>query len=415
MPERLSRAEFVALMAMMFATIAFSIDAMLPALPEIAGELTPDAPNRAQLIITSFVLGMGVGTLFSGPLSDAYGRRTVIFAGAVLYVAGAALAWAAQSLELVLAARVIQGLGAAGPRVVALAIIRDLYEGRRMAQLMSFVMLIFTLIPAVAPAIGAGIIALTGWRGIFLAFIVFSVVSVTWLAARQRETHPPNRRRPFRAQVLAAGIAEAFGHRQVVLTILVLSLTFGMLFTVLASTQPVFDVTFGRADTFHWWFALIALISGTGSILNAQIVMRLGMRRVVKITLAVQIALSGAMLAALLAGLLSGLGLFTAYVVWTTSVFFMAGLTIGNLNALAMAPLGHIAGMAASIAGSVATVAAVMIAVPIGLAFDGTPRPLVLGVLICAVIGFLVTRRLEDPTPEPVPGPIPDPVKETTP
>ncbi len=407
MPERLSRAEFVALMAMMFATIAFSIDAMLPALPEIAGELSPEAPNRAQLIITSFVLGMGVGTLFSGPLSDAFGRRRVIFAGAVLYIAGAALAWAAQSLELVLAARVLQGLGAAGPRVVALAIIRDLYEGRRMAQLMSFVMLIFTLIPAIAPAIGAGIIALTGWRAIFLAFILFSIISVAWLATRQRETHPPERRRPFRPSVLAAGIAEAFGLRQVALTILVLSLTFGMLFTVLSSTQPVFDVTFGRAETFHWWFALIALISGTGSILNAQIVMRLGMRRVVKITLAAQIAISGAMLALLYGGLLGGTALFAAYVAWTTSVFFMAGLTIGNLNALAMAPLGHIAGMAASIAGSVATVAAVIIAVPIGLAFDGTPRPLVLGVLICAVIGFLVTRQLEDPAT--------DTLKETTP
>ncbi|MEL6516834.1 MAG: MFS transporter [Pseudomonadota bacterium] len=400
MPERLSRPEFIALMAMLFATIAFSIDAMLPAMPEIAAELSPDAPNRAQLIITSFVLGMGIGTMFTGPLSDAFGRKPVIFAGAALYVLGAALAWAAQTLELVLIARVLQGLGAAGPRVVSLAIIRDLYEGRQMAQLMSFVMMIFTLIPAVAPAIGAGIIALAGWRSIFVAFVVFAVFTMTWLALRLSESLPVARRRPFEMSVLRGGIVEVFANRQVLLTMMVLSLTFGMLFTVLASTQPVFDVTFGRGDTFHWWFALIALLSGSGSILNAAIVLRLGMRRVVKITLLTQIVISGAMAAALLTNAVPEVLYFPVYVMWTTGVFLMAGLTIGNLNALAMAPMGHMAGLTASIVGSVATMVAVMIAVPIGLAFDGTPRALVLGVLICAVIGFLITRKLGDLAPD---------------
>lgn len=402
MPERLSRSEFVALMAMLFATIAFSIDAMLPAMPQIAAELSPDAPNRAQLIITSFVLGMGIGTMFTGPLSDAFGRRPIIFAGAALYILGSALAWTAQSLELVLFARILQGLGAAGPRVVALAIVRDLYEGRHMAQLMSFVMMIFTLIPALAPAIGAGIIALAGWRSIFLAFIGFCVVTVCWLALRQSESLPAERRRPFKLSILGAGIAEVFSNRQVLLTMMVLSLAFGMLFTVLASTQPIFDVTFGRAATFHWWFALIALLSGTGSILNALIVLRLGMRRVVKVTFLIQIGVSGLMAAMLLSDATPAALEFPAYVIWTTGVFLMAGLTIGNLNALAMAPMGHMAGLTASIVGSVATVSAVVIAVPISLAFDGTPRALVLGVLICATVGFLITRQLGDPAPEPI-------------
>ena len=399
MPKILSRTEFVALMAMLFATIAFSIDAMLPALPDIAAELTPDNPNRAQLILTSFVLGMGVGTMFTGPLSDAFGRKPVIVGGAVLYIVSSALAWAGHSLELVLAARVLQGLGAAGPRVVALAIIRDLYEGRHMAQLMSFVMLVFTLVPALAPAVGAGIIAISSWRAIFLAFVLFSVISVLWLMLRQQETLPEEARRPFRLPVLWAGIVEVLTLRQVLVTTAALSLIFGMLFTVLSTTQPVFDETFARAATFPFWFAVIALIAATGSILNARIVMVFGMRRVAAGALLGQMILSAGMVAF---GLLEGWSAplaFPIFVGWTASVFFIVGLTIGNLNALAMVPLGHIAGMAASIIGSVSTVLAVVVAVPLGLAFDGTPLPGALGVLVCAFVAFLLVRSLGDPAP----------------
>ncbi|MDJ0827051.1 MAG: multidrug effflux MFS transporter [Rhodobacter sp.] len=391
--RRLSLPEFVALMGMMFATVAFSIDAMLPAMGEIAKEITPDAPNRAQLIITSFVLGMGLGTLFTGPLSDSFGRKTVILGGAVLYIFASILAWAAPSLELVLLARVLQGLGAAGPRVAALAIVRDLYEGRRMAQVMSFAMLVFTLVPAVAPLIGAGIIWLAGWRGIFIAFILFVLVTNLWLALRQPETLAPENRRPFRATAIAAGIAEVFSLRQVVLTMGVLSLAFGVLFTTLSTTQQVFDQSFGQAASFPYWFAVIALISGSGSLLNARIVMRLGMRRVVRLTFSTQLGLSALMALITLSGA-HGPVFFALYIIWTTTIFFMAGLTIGNLNALGMEPLGHLAGLAASIIGSVATVAAVAIAIPIGLAFDGTPLPLALGSALCCGLGIWLMHLL---------------------
>ena len=150
----LGQTEFIVLMAMLVATVAFSIDAMLPALPEIGQTLSPDAPNQAQLILTSFILGMGLGTFFTGPLSDTFGRKPVMVGGAVVYIAGAGAAYFAQSLEIMLAARLVQGLGAAGPRVVALALVRDLYGGRDMARIMSFVMLIFAVVPALAPTLG---------------------------------------------------------------------------------------------------------------------------------------------------------------------------------------------------------------------------------------------------------------------
>lgn len=391
---QLSRVEFIALIAMMFATIAFSIDAMLPALPEIARELTPDAPNKAQLIITSFVLGMGVGTLLAGPLSDTFGRKRVILAGAILYSVSAMAAWAADSLELVLIARVFQGLGAAGPRVVSLALVRDLYTGRQMARVVSFAMMVFTLVPAIAPAIGMVIIDLTGWRGIFMAFVAFSIVSTLWIGLRQPETLPVSARRPLRAATLWAALCEVLGHRVIRTAIAVQTIAFAALFGTLSSTQQIFDLVFDEAASFPFWFAMIALMAGTASFLNAALVVRLGMRLLITATLGGQVVLSLTMAVMTYAGLWPEYLYFPAYIAWTTGVFFMAGLTLGNLNALALEPVGHIAGMAASITGSLATICAVVLAVPLGLAFNGTPVPLAFGVAILAAAGFMLMRTI---------------------
>lgn len=394
----LGQAEFIALIAMLFATIAFSIDAMLPALPQIALDLTPEDPNRAQLILTSFVLGMGLGTLVAGPLSDSFGRRNVIVAGAALYCLAALIAWVAPSLETILAARLFQGLGAAGPRVVSLALVRDLYKGRDMARIVSFAMMIFTLVPAIAPALGQVIIAGFGWRAIFLAFLVFSAITIVWMLARQPETLPPEARRPFEAGPLKAAFTEVLGHRVIRLSIAAQTLAFGALFATLSSTQPIFDQTFGRAKDFPIWFALIALLAGTASLLNARLVGRFGMRRLVTITFAVQIGLSG--VSTFLHGLhaLPEPLVFPAYFLWTVGVFFMAGMTLGNLNALALEPVGHIAGMAASVVGAIATVLSVFIAVPVGLLFDGTPVPLMAAVTVLVGLGWIIMRRMEPPS-----------------
>ncbi|MGB1209267.1 MAG: MFS transporter, partial [Paracoccaceae bacterium] len=206
--QSISRMEFIVLAAMMFAGIALSTDAMLPAYPEMAADLTPDAVNSVQLVLSIFVLGMGVGTLFTGPLSDSFGRKPVILAGAALYILASAICVYAQSLEVLLVARFVQGLGAAGPRVVTLAVIRDLYSGPQMARLVSFVMIVFTLVPALAPTIGAMIVALSDWRGIFILFVVYAVIYTLWMTLRLPETLPPEARRPFRAKPIMAALHE---------------------------------------------------------------------------------------------------------------------------------------------------------------------------------------------------------------
>ena len=393
----MSRVEFVALCAMMFATIAFSIDAILPALPEIGQELSPDNLNNAQMILTSFMLGMGVGTFFTGPLSDTFGRKPVIVGGAVLYMICAAIGWASQSLELVLAARLFQGIGAAGPRVVTLAIIRDLYSGREMARLVSIVMLIFTIVPAIAPLLGSFIIAFSGWRGVFAAFILFSFLSVVWLGIRLPEPLAREDRRPFRLPVLMAAVGEMWAIPVVRISILVQTLCFGMLMTILTSVQQVYDITFDRGDSFPVWFAVVSLIAGSASILNAWLVMRLGMRFLVTVTLGVQVGCSLVMLLAWIS-LPVGATLFGIFVFWQTTLFFQAGMTLGNLNAMALEPLGHMAGTAASVMGAISTVLGAALAVPVGLAFNGTPLPLSIGIGAEAGLGcalMLWMKRVE--------------------
>jgi len=390
---RMSKPEFIALMGMIFATVAFSIDAMLPALPDIAAELTPDRPNLAQLILTSFVLGLGIGTLFTGPLSDAFGRKPVVLAGAALYIFGAALAYFAQSLETMLAARILQGLGAAGPRVVSMAIIRDQYSGRAMAQIVSFAMLIFTLFPAIAPMIGAAIIAGFGWHAIFVAFFLFSAISVSWLMIRQPETLRPEARRALSMPVIWAGVRECLTLRQMQLSIVVQTLIFGALFGTISSIQQVFDMTYGRGEHFHYWFAFIALLAAPAAPINGKLVIRLGMRPLIRRSLLVQGSLSVLALI-VIAGFDFGAAEFWVYMPWSVTIFALAGFAIGNLNALALEPLGHIAGLAASIMGALATVGGAVIGALVGQLFDGTPVPLIAATMVLSCTGFLIMRHM---------------------
>ncbi|WP_417248777.1 multidrug effflux MFS transporter [Celeribacter sp.] len=400
MPRRLSQPEFIALLALLSATVAFSMDSMLPALPEIAQTLSPDAPNRAQLILTSFMFGLGLGTLLAGPLSDAFGRRTVIVGGLALYAVAAILTMTVQSLDSLVALRVIQGLGAAAPRVVSTAMVRDLYQGREMARLQSFVMMIFILVPAVAPAIGAVIISGFGWRGVFGSFAVFAAISTFWLMSRQEETLPRENRRPLSISKLIAGTRETLSNASVRIYIAALTLGFGQMFGLLSSIQQIYGEIFDRADSFPMWFALQALISGFGTFFNARFVVTLGMRRIALSAYATQIAISSIVLVITLSGLLPDGLAFPVFFFWSVSVFFMAGVTFGNLISLALEPLGHLAGLGASVTQGIATVLAVLIAAPIGLAFNGTLVPILIGTLLCSGGAFLLLRRTID-TPAP--------------
>ncbi|MFD1911928.1 multidrug effflux MFS transporter [Halodurantibacterium flavum] len=382
-------AEFVALMAALTALAALSIDAMLPAIPQIAADLSPDDPNRAQLVVTSFMVGIGFGMLVMGPLSDAIGRRPVIALGVALYVVGALLAVIADSMTMLLAARVLQGLGISAPRTVSVAMIRDRYAGREMARVLSFVMTVFILVPAAAPFLGQTILGFAGWRMIFASFIIFGTLVMMWILLRQPETLAPEARRPFRAGTIAAGMREVVSNRRVMLYVLTLVFGFAQMIALLSASQPVYDVYFGRGDSFAMWFAIQALAAGTAGMLNAALVVRLGMRRMVMAAYAFQIAASALATGLWASGTFGGPEAFPVFFLWAVGVFYIAGLTFGNLNALAIEPLGHIAGVASAVIGAISTVLAVVMAVPVSLAFDGTPLPLMIGVLIFSTLALL--------------------------
>ncbi|MCV6594611.1 MAG: multidrug effflux MFS transporter [Silicimonas sp.] len=394
LPVRLP--ELVGILAMMSATVAFSIDAMLPAFPQIGTELSPDAPNRVQLIVATFMVGLGLGTLVAGPLSDAFGRQRVAIYGTILIVICALTAAFSPSLELLLVARFIQGLGSAGPRVASMAIVRDLFRGRDMARIMSFVIFVFTLAPVFAPTIGWALTAGFGWRAIFVSFAIFTLISTGWLLLRLPETLNPANVRPFRPALLISGARELVSVRNTLLATGAQMLVFAILMSALMSSQQVFHVVFDQGAHFHLWFGLTAVLSAGANLVNAKLVMRLGMKKLVIWALICEGLFTALVLGLSASDTLPPPWIFPLGFIWFTSVFYMASFTIGNLTSIAMEPVGHMAGLAASIISAVATVAGIAIAAPIGQAFNGTLVPLTLGVTLLCFAALALVRGIDD-------------------
>ena len=392
---RISTAEFVAIMAMLVATVAISIDGLLPALSIIAEELTPLRPNNAQIILSSFVAGMAIGTLIVGPLSDSYGRKPIIYGGAFIYILTSVVCVVSQSLELILVARFLQGVGASAPRVVAQALVRDFYKGREMARISSFIMIVFALVPAVAPLLGSFVMFAFDWRAIFFMFIAFVAISTIWMGLRINETISEENCVKFNLRNLIAAFREVLSHPLILSAVITLVFAYSILFVGIFLIQPVFERVFGRPETYPYWFAAIALLAASSSYVNARLVRRLGMRMLTNIAFRTQVGLSIAILLVFGLGYFDGEFGFFCFLFWMFSIFFQAGLTMGNLTALAMEPVGHIAGTAASLISAIATIGSVFLAAIVGQFFDGTPIAMIVGITLFASFGAVSAHRLK--------------------
>jgi DHA1 family bicyclomycin/chloramphenicol resistance-like MFS transporter len=376
----ISFAEFVALMAMLISLVAVSIDAMLPALPAIGRDLGVHRANDNQLVISLLFLGMSAGQLIYGPLSDRIGRKPAIYIGLTLFALGCLLSIAAASFPLMLAGRTLQGLGVAAPRIVTMALVRDQVGGRAMARVMSFVMSVFILVPVVAPLMGQMIVNAAGWRAIFGAYLVHALVAATWFGLRQPETLPPPLRRPISPARLLAALREIAANRRAGGYTLVTGLIAGAFFGYLNSAQQIFQEQYRLGQRFPYYFALLAIAFGAATLFNGWMVVRFGMRRLVRAALRSQVALALVFGAAAL--LRSGHPPLWSLMGYLLATFFAVGILFGNLNAMAMQPLGHIAGTGASVVGSLSTFSAMILGALIGQAYNGTVIPLAAGFLL---------------------------------
>jgi len=380
--------EFVALFSVVTALTALSIDAILPALQTIGEVMAVEDSRDTQLVVTLFVLGMVFGELFFGPLSDAYGRKPAILAGLLIYAGGCLVAMTAGSLELVLIGRIVQGIGAAGPKIASRALIRDQYEGAAMARIMSFIFMVFILVPMLAPALGQAILRLTDWRAIFVLFLGLAGIAGLWLQLRQPETLTAERRIRFSVSTVLANGLLIFRHPPVMAYTFAAGAIFGALLTYLSTAQALFIDLYGVKDLFPLFFGILALGVGISSFTNSQLVMRYGMHRL-SVTALVGVMLMAALLFAV-ARAHGGVPPFTAFMAICFLMFSCIGILFGNLNALAMQSLGRVAGLGASIIASVSSLVAVVLSVAVGRFYDQTAEPLALGFFLAGALSLVL-------------------------
>lgn len=382
--------EFVVVIASLMAMTSLATSMMLAVLAQI-GKTFGLGEASTQSVLTSFFVGFAIGQFVIGPIADRYGRRPALIGGLSLYLAGSLLCIVAPSFETLLAARFIQGLGAAAPRVITISVIRDCYSGRRMASVMSLAMTVLMVIPVVSPAFGQAVVLALPWRWIFVFLTIYGVLSMAWMYARLPETLIPENRRSLQPSRIIDAAWQVLTTRRTLGYMLATGVTQGMLLATLYAAPQVMGDLLGMGPYFTVAFGIAAAAMSAGSFLNSRLVGRFGMR----------LLSHGCMIGATL---LSALLLWLAHenmvdaVVYTVLMSIINALCIAassNFNAMAMEPQGHIAGTASSLFGSVTTLMQAAIAHFIGLAYNATMIPLVTGLVVCGIV-VIVTAALTE-------------------
>ena len=389
--QALSTFELVAMVAALSALNALAIDVMLPALPNIGETFALANDNDRQLVIIVYVAAFGVMQLVYGPLADAYGRRSVLVWALGAFALGCVLSVIAPTFETLLAARVLQGLGAAATRVISVAVVRDLVEGRRMAQIMSMAMTVFMLVPIIAPGLGQLMLLVAPWQWIFGSLLIYALIILAWALTRLPETLSPENVTPFRPRAIASAYASVLRNRQFVGYMIASTFMSGALFAYVTASEQLFVEVFNLGHNFAFAFASMAIAITIGTFANSRIVMRYGMRRISHWA-----AIAMASFAALhtivdVAGFTS-LWVFLPLLALTLTPF---GLVGGNFNALAMEPMARNAGSASALFGALTAVGGAVIGGFIARAFDGTALPFLIGFTITGVLMIIAMLWVE--------------------
>ncbi len=379
--------EFVALMASLMSIVALSIDALLPALPEIGSALGVTNPANNQLLITMIFLGLGFGQLLFGPLSDSFGRKPIVYIGFIVFIIASIICVTTKSFEMMILGRVLQGVGLSSPRSLSISMIRDSYSGNYMAKILSIVVMFFILVPVVAPTLGQFLINLYNWESVFYFNLFFGVLIMIWFWLRQPETLEKEKRIKFTSHLFIDGTKEFFKHKDAVAFTFISGFITGSFMVYLSTSQQIFQEQYNLAEMFPYIFASLAISVGLATFLNSKFVVKYGMMKIAYVSCIAYAIISILYVVMFSSGENPSIAVLLTFFALQ---FFAVGFLFGNLRALAMQPLGHIAGIGAAINGFISTVMAVPIANYIGGFVSTSVLPLFIGFSIFGILSFIV-------------------------
>lgn len=385
--------EFVALMAALMSIAALAIDALLPALSDIGVAINSLDSTDHQLLITMIFLGLGIGQLFFGPLSDTFGRKPMVYLGFSVFTLASILCLWAPSLEWMIVGRIFQGIGLSAARTISISIIRDTYKGDYMAKVMSFVTAFFILVPVVAPAIGKGVMGFFGWQAIFYLQLILALVVCIWFWKRQPETLHPEYKIPFSSHIFVDGLKELVKYKETLAFTMISGLITGSFLVYLSSSQHIFEDIYGLKEAFPLIFAGLSVSIGLSTFLNGTLVLKFGMRRLSLTALSI---FSSVALIYVLLFWNSGNPDVAILIGFLSLQFFCLGFMWGNFRSIAMEPIGHIAGIGAAITGFISTLLSIPIAAYVGSFIQNSVLPMFMGLAVCGMVSlaiFILVRR----------------------
>ena len=392
--KRLPQLEFILLMASLMSVVALAIDALLPALDVIGFALGVTDPVDNQLLIIMIFLGLGIGPLIFGPISDSMGRKPVVFMGFTLFILASFICIFSNSLEMMITGRILQGVALSAPRTISIAMVRDVYSGDFMARIMSFITVVFLLVPMIAPAMGKWVLDTYNWQAIFYVQVIFAVLVSLWFWRRQPETLTVPNRIPFTKNIFIDGLRELLKHKRTMGFTVISGFIVGSFLVYLSTAQQIFQEQYDLKEEFPYIFAGLAIAIGTSTFLNGTLVLRFGMEKMVTTFLLIYFGIS---VLYVLLYFNVGNPSVAILLLFFGLQFFAIGFLFGNLRALAMEPIGHIAGIGAAITGFISTLMSVPISTLIGRYVDDTALPLFIGFSVCSFlsIGILYYLKIQ--------------------
>ncbi|GGK50471.1 Bcr/CflA family efflux MFS transporter [Gramella jeungdoensis] len=387
-----SQLEFIALMASLMSVVALAIDALLPALDLIGISIGTENIVDNQLLITMIFLGLGLGPLFFGPISDSLGRKPIVFMGFGIFILASFICVYSESLEMMVAGRILQGIGLSAPRTISIAMVRDTFNGDYMARIMSFITVVFLLIPIIAPAMGKFVLDHYNWQAIFYIQLIFSLIVSFWFWKRQPETLLKEQRLKFTSHIFIDGVKEILKAKRTIGFTVISGFVTGSFMVYLSTAQQIFQIQYDLKEQFPYIFAGIAIAIGTATFLNGTLVIKFGMEKMVTASLVAFFGISLIYIILFSSSANPEIGVLLTFL---GLQFFAIGFLFGNLRALAMEPIGHIAGIGAAITGFISTIMAVPISTIIGRFVSNTALPLFIGFLFCSFLALLILIYLK--------------------